>query len=162
MFDLCNRVRYRGVWYDVRTSDIPHRLNATTIVYYAATATVALGDVSVVYLFAGRQRGATRIREEQHDLDLDLHRPQATLPLTGTLLPTLCYTSPKRQPYLACLFIYIITVSSALGDQLLLLQVVDNDPDGLCDVDLVGLDVDLGARGSLVRCRDTGELCRRD
>jgi hypothetical protein len=86
----------------------------------------------------------------------------STLHWTGTALPTLCYTGPKGQPYLACLFIYIITVSSALGDQLLLLQVIDDDPDGLSDVDLVGLDVDLGARGSLVRCRDTGELYRRD
>ena len=47
------------------------------------------------------------------------------------------------------------------GDQPLVLEVFDNLGDGARDVDLVRPDVDLGLGGSLVRRRDTRELCRQ-
>jgi hypothetical protein len=50
-------------------------------------------------------------------------------------------------------------VSSLLGgDDALLLKVRNNLLDGLGDVDLVRLDVDLGVLGGLVRRADAGEL----
>lgn len=45
-------------------------------------------------------------------------------------------------------------------DVLVLLEVVDNDLDSSRDVNLVRLDVKFGVLGSLVRSRDTGEVCR--
>jgi hypothetical protein len=46
----------------------------------------------------------------------------------------------------------------ALGDQVLLLKIIDNDLDGLSDIDLVRPDMDLWLLGSLVRSRNPGEL----
>jgi len=53
--------------------------------------------------------------------------------------------------------IYILSGRSS-RDKSLLLEVLDDLLDSSCNIDLVGLDVDLGVGGRFVRCGDTGKV----